>query len=66
MSEPPSIFTTTSMASLAGVLAIYIIAQTGAKRLLPKDASWTDKATFIWMVTQFISYFSVKFDAYAH
>ncbi|KIJ54395.1 hypothetical protein M422DRAFT_222000 [Sphaerobolus stellatus SS14] len=60
MSDTPSIFTTTSLVSLSAVLAIYLVAHTGAKRLLPKDASWMDKATFIWMTFDALIHFSFE------
>ena len=44
------IFTATSAYSLAGVAAIAVIATTGAKVLLPKNARWQDSFTFIWLV----------------
>ncbi|KAF8527470.1 Emopamil-binding protein [Hysterangium stoloniferum] len=56
-SEPPSIFTTTSLVSLTGVLAIYVLAHAGSKALLPKNASWTDRATFIWMTFDALIHF---------
>jgi len=46
----PSVFTTTSAYSLAGVAGIAIIATTGARALLPKNAPWQDRVTFIWLV----------------
>lgn len=46
----PSVFTATSAYSLAGVAGIAVIATTAAGRLLPKDAPWQDRVTFIWLV----------------
>ncbi|GJJ10836.1 hypothetical protein Clacol_005064 [Clathrus columnatus] len=43
------IFTQMSLISLLAVTAIYIVAHTGANRVLPKNASLTDRITFIWM-----------------
>ncbi|KIK57164.1 hypothetical protein GYMLUDRAFT_173271 [Collybiopsis luxurians FD-317 M1] len=49
MSSPPQIFTTTSLFSLLGVLTIGIVARTAARTLLPKNATSTDRFTFIWL-----------------
>ena len=48
--QPPSVFTATSAYSLAGVAGIALVASTAARALLPKNASWQDRATFIWLV----------------
>jgi hypothetical protein len=47
---PPSVFTATSAYSLAGVAGIAIIATTAARKLLPRNAPWQDRVTFIWLV----------------
>ncbi|KAF8526158.1 Emopamil-binding protein [Gautieria morchelliformis] len=59
-SEPPSIFTATSLASLGCVLAIYIVAHVGSRTLLPKGAKWSDRATFIWMAFDALIHFSFE------
>jgi hypothetical protein len=46
----PSVFTATSAYSLAGVAGIAVIATTAAGTLLPKNAPWQDRVTFIWLV----------------
>ena len=50
MSAAPQIFTATSAYSLAFVTAVGIAAYVAAKSLLPKNASWQDRVTFIWLV----------------
>jgi hypothetical protein len=45
-----SVFTATSAYSLAGVAGIAVIATTAARTLLPKNAPWQDRITFIWLV----------------
>ena len=51
MSAAPPIFTATSAYSLAFVAAVGLTAYLAAKSLLPKDASWQDRFTFIWLVS---------------
>ena len=46
----PSVFTATSAYSLAGVAGIAIIARIAAGALLPRNAPWQDRVTFIWLV----------------
>jgi len=58
--EAPSIFTVTSLVSLTAVLAIYAVAHIGSKTLLPKSATWTDRATFIWMTFDALIHFSFE------
>lgn len=48
--QAPSVFTATSAYSLAGVAGIALVATTAARALLPKNAPWQDRATFIWLV----------------
>ena len=50
MSTAPPIFTATSAYSLAFVASVGLVAYVAAKVLLPKDASWQDRFTFIWLV----------------
>ncbi|KAH9060458.1 Emopamil-binding protein [Lactarius vividus] len=45
----PSVFTATSAYSLAGVAGIALVASTAARALLPKNAPWQDRVTFIWL-----------------
>lgn len=49
-SPSPSVFTATSAYSLAGVAGIAVIAKTAAGALLPRNAPWQDRVTFIWLV----------------
>jgi hypothetical protein len=44
------VFTATSAFSLAAVAGIAVIAETAARKLLPKNASWQNHYTFVWLV----------------
>ena len=46
------IFTVTSATSLAAVATLGLVAYLGAQALLPKNAKWQDRATFIWLVSR--------------
>lgn len=59
-STPPTIFTATSAYSLAGVATIGLLAYTGSKTLLPKNARWQDKTTFIWLAFDAMIHFSFE------
>ena len=48
--DAATIFTKTSAYSLGGVVAIGLIAYIGSKILLPKNARWQDRYTFVWLV----------------
>jgi len=48
-SAPPSIFTLTSAFSLAGIAGIALLAYNASKYLLPRNARWQDRYTFIWL-----------------
>jgi len=52
----PQLFTATSAYSLAGVAAIGFVAVLGARKLLPRTATTSDRVTFIWLA----------FDAFIH
>ncbi|KAH9992030.1 Emopamil-binding protein [Russula vinacea] len=54
---PPSVFTATSAYSLAGVAGIAIIATTAARKLLPQNAPWQDRVTFIWLTFDALIHF---------
>ncbi|KAF8469388.1 Emopamil-binding protein [Russula ochroleuca] len=54
---PPSVFTATSAYSLAGVAGIAIIATTAARKLLPRNAPWQDRVTFIWLTFDALIHF---------
>jgi hypothetical protein len=56
MSDAPTIFTKTSAFSLAGVLAVGLIAYVGSKLFLPKNARWQDRYTFIWLVSSLFKF----------
>ena len=45
-----TIFTPTSAFSLAGVAGVALVAYIASKALLPKNARWQDRYTFIWLV----------------
>ncbi|KAH9028350.1 Emopamil-binding protein [Lactarius pseudohatsudake] len=53
----PSVFTATSAYSLAGVAGIAVVASTAARALLPKNAPWQDRATFIWLTFDALIHF---------
>ena len=53
------IFTATSAFSLAGVLAIAIVAYYASYTFLPKSAKWQDRCTFIWLVRMNLSNFEI-------
>ncbi|KAJ6621854.1 Emopamil binding protein-domain-containing protein [Mycena sp. CBHHK59/15] len=55
-----TIFTLTSFFSLAGVATIGIIAYIGSKLLLPKNAAWIDRFTFIWLAFDAMIHFSFE------
>ena len=44
------IFTATSAFSLAAVAGFAVVAETAARKLLPKNAPWQDHYTFVWLV----------------
>ncbi|KAF8914890.1 Emopamil-binding protein [Mucidula mucida] len=54
------IFTTTSLFSLLGVSALAGVAYTGAQTLLPKNASKTDRYTFMWLAFDAMIHFSFE------
>lgn len=51
----PPLFTATSAGSLGAVVAVGLVAYIGAKTLLPRNAKWQDRLTFIWFVSQTFS-----------
>jgi len=53
----PSVFTTTSAYSLASVLCIAIIATRASRILLPRNAPWQDRVTFIWLTFDALIHF---------
>jgi len=52
-----SVFTATSAFSLAAVAGIAIVATTAARKLLPKNAPWQDRCTFIWLTFDALIHF---------
>lgn len=50
MADTPSIFTKTSACSLGGVATVGLIAYIASKIFLPKNASWQNRYTFVWLV----------------
>ncbi|KAH9953345.1 Emopamil-binding protein [Russula dissimulans] len=55
--SPPSVFTTTSAFSLAGVAAIAIVATAAARTLLPNNARWQDRVAFVWLAFDALIHF---------
>lgn len=49
-----SVFTTTSAFCLAAVAGIGVVAVTASRKLLPNDATWQDRWTFIWLVRNYV------------
>ncbi|KAF9479938.1 Emopamil-binding protein [Pholiota conissans] len=60
MADAPTIFTKTSAFSLAGVAGIGLLAHLGAKTLLPRNARWQDRFTFIWLAFDAMIHFSFE------
>ncbi|KAN0127607.1 Emopamil-binding protein [Lactarius tabidus] len=58
--QAPSVFTATSAYSLAGVAGIALVASTAARALLPKNAPWQDRATFIWLTFDALIHFTFE------
>jgi len=50
-STTSQIFTATSAGSLTAIAAVGLIAHFGSKALLPKNAKWQDRFTFMWLVS---------------
>ncbi|EIM85774.1 Emopamil-binding protein [Stereum hirsutum FP-91666 SS1] len=55
--QAPTIFTATSAFSLAGVAGIGAVAYTASQALLPKNAKWQDRFTFIWLTFDALIHF---------
>ncbi|KAH9979959.1 Emopamil-binding protein [Lactifluus volemus] len=55
-----SVFTATSAYSLAGVAALLVLAFTAERALLPKNASWQDRFTFIWLTFDALIHFAFE------
>ncbi|KIK04094.1 hypothetical protein K443DRAFT_676223 [Laccaria amethystina LaAM-08-1] len=60
MSDLASVFTATSAYSLGGVVLVGLIAYLGAKALLPNNASWQDRYTFIWLAFDALIHFTFE------
>nr|GAT60110.1 predicted protein [Mycena chlorophos] len=60
MSSTHDVFTVTSAVSLAGVVALYVIASVAANALLPKNASWINRFTFIWLAFDGMTHFTFE------
>jgi hypothetical protein len=56
----PQLFTTASAGSLCAVAAVGLVAYIGSKTLLPKNAKWQDRFTFIWFAFDAIIHFSFE------
>ncbi|EJF63486.1 Emopamil-binding protein [Dichomitus squalens] len=60
MSTVPPIFTATSAYSLAFVASVGAVAYLASKTLLPKNASWQDRFTFIWLAFDGIIHYTLE------
>jgi hypothetical protein len=60
LTQPPSVYTATSAYSLAAVAGIAVFASTAARALLPKNAPWQDRATFIWLTFDALIHFTFE------
>ncbi|KAI0755023.1 Emopamil-binding protein [Daedaleopsis nitida] len=60
MSTAPPIFTATSAYSLAFVAAVGLTGYLASKSLLPKNARWQDRFTFIWLAFDGIIHFTLE------
>jgi len=58
--KSPQLFTATSAISLLAVTFLGIIAYVGSKLLLPKNAKWQDRFTFIWLAFDAMIHFSFE------
>jgi len=56
----PTLFTATSAYSLIAVAFIAVVAYTGSRKLLSPQASFTDRATFIWLAFDALIHFSFE------
>ncbi|GBE84972.1 predicted protein [Sparassis crispa] len=59
-SATPPIFTATSAYSLAFVAVVGLVAYTTSKALLPQNAKWQDRATYIWLAFDAMIHFSFE------
>ncbi|KAF9523908.1 Emopamil-binding protein [Crepidotus variabilis] len=60
MADSTTIFTATSAYSLGGVVAIGLVAYFAAENILPKNASRTDRFTFIWLAFDALIHFTFE------
>jgi len=54
------LFTKTSAASLTAVATLGLVAYIGSKTLLPKNAKWHDRFTFVWLAFDAMIHFSFE------
>jgi len=54
------LFTATSAGSLGAVAAVGLVSYIGAKTLLPRDAKWQDRFTFIWFAFDALIHFTFE------
>jgi hypothetical protein len=54
------LFTKTSAASLTAVATLGLVAYIGSKTLLPKNAKWQDRFTFVWLAFDAMIHFSFE------
>jgi len=60
MADSPTIFTQTSAYSLGAVVALGVSAYIGSKIFLPKNASWQDRYTFVWLAFDALIHFTFE------
>ncbi|OBZ71297.1 Emopamil-binding protein-like protein [Grifola frondosa] len=60
MSNASQIFTATSAYSLAFVTLVGVAAYASSKALLPRNARWQDRVTFVWLAFDGIIHFSLE------
>lgn len=60
MADAPTIFTETSAYSLGAVVALGVFAYIGSKTILPKNASWQDRYTFVWLAFDALIHFTFE------
>ncbi|TCD70519.1 hypothetical protein EIP91_002864 [Steccherinum ochraceum] len=58
--EPPSFFTATSAYSLAFVAVVAAVAWVSSNALLPKNARWQDRFTWIWLAFDGMIHFTFE------
>ncbi|KAJ7069652.1 Emopamil-binding protein [Mycena amicta] len=60
MSSAKDVFTVTSAASLAGVAALYVVGSLASNALLPKNAPFINRFTFIWLAFDGLTHLTIE------